>query len=154
MDWKIVGLAVAIGAGLFGGGWYLGHGGGSAAAVEKPVTEKKAAGPAAASPPPAVVPAAAAVAPAPVAVASKPEDAPYAVQLGSFLEIKLAKDLQGELKDKGYSAFLFQWTDGNFRQWYAVRVGGFGDVDAAAEAAKEFRVRDRMLALVRRNGEP
>jgi hypothetical protein len=120
----------------------------AAAPAKAPATEPKPSD--APAPPQAAQP----KTPAPAAAPAKAEDSPYTVQLGAFNDLKQAKELQAELQEKGHVSFLFQWTSADFRRWYAVRVGGFADLDAAVKAAKEFRLRDQMLALVRHNGAP
>lgn len=116
-----------------------------------------AAAPSADSPvPPAPAPSAAAPAapPAPSASNGTPLNADaqdFSLQLGSFLDAKNAKQLQTDLKERGYAASIFTAMDSEQREWHVVRIGGYKTLASAAQAAANFSNKERIQALVRRS---
>lgn len=85
------------------------------------------------------------------AQATSTADDVFALQLGSFLKPENAKQLQAELKDKGYAATIFRSTDADQRTWHTVRISGFKTLVAASQAAADFSAKERIQALVRRS---
>jgi cell division septation protein DedD len=128
------------------------------AALKVPELPGKTAPIAQAAPPtPAVAPATAPAVPADplaasaVAAAPNPADEPFVLQLGAFRDQKRAKELQTELKGKGYATTIFNMVDEGQKTWHMVRFGGFKDLDAAAQAASAFMDKEGIQALVRRS---
>jgi cell division septation protein DedD len=114
-------------------------------------------------PPPAPAPAPA-PAPTPASEAPKPAEAPapapappaeatdiFSLQLGSFLDAKNARQLQTDLKERGYNSIIFTALDSEQREWHVVRIGGFKTMVSAAHAAADFSGKERMPAWVRRS---
>ena len=75
----------------------------------------------------------------------------FALQIGSFTDPKNAKQMETELKDRGYAVRIFKAIDPDKRVWHVVRVGAYADVTAASRAAAEFTSREQLQALVRPN---
>jgi cell division septation protein DedD len=73
----------------------------------------------------------------------------FAVQVGAFLSSANAEVLITQLKDRGYTAYIFLAPDMKGRTWHLVRIGGFIDRGTATTAATDFRAKERMTALVR-----
>ena len=78
-----------------------------------------------------------------------PDSSRFAVQVGAFLSPANAEVLIRDLKDRGYTAYVFMAPDGKGRTWHLVRIGGFIDRNTATSAATDFRSKERMTALVR-----
>ena len=74
----------------------------------------------------------------------------FALQIGSFTDAKNAKQLETELKDRGYPVRIFKALDPDKKVWHVVRVGDYTDVSTASRAAAEFTSREQLQALVRR----
>ena len=74
----------------------------------------------------------------------------FALQIGSFTDAKNAKQLETELKDRGYPVRIFKALDPEKRVWHVVRVGDYSDVNTASRAAADFTNREQLQALVRR----
>jgi cell division septation protein DedD len=85
------------------------------------------------------------------AEAAAPEDDVFSLQIGTFRDPKNAKQLQADLKEKGYAASILTAMDSEQREWHAVRIHGFKTVASAARAATEFTTKERMQALIRRS---
>jgi DedD protein len=85
------------------------------------------------------------------AAASPEDDGSFVIQLGSFRDEKNAKQLQGELKERGYAAKIMTALDGDQREWHVVRMGSYKTVAVAAKAAADFTAKERIQALVRRS---
>ena len=75
----------------------------------------------------------------------------FSLQLGSFHDANNAKQLQNELKDRGYTTSIFSALDSDQREWHVVRIDGFKTLDAASKAAADFTGKERITALVRRS---
>jgi cell division protein FtsN len=119
--------------------------------------------------------AASAKVPPPPPAATKPSDAPkdngasatadsdagaappmppeYCLQIGAFTDLKLAKQLQATLKDRGYSATIFEGISSDYKTWHAVRVSKYPDIDSATKAAHDFTSKERLQAIVRPSSE-
>lgn len=57
----------------------------------------------------------------------------FAVQIGAFLDRKLAERLTDELKDKGEYAYIVETTDKDGVQFFRVRVGKFASLKEAID---------------------
>ncbi|HEV3471554.1 MAG TPA: SPOR domain-containing protein, partial [Pyrinomonadaceae bacterium] len=75
--------------------------------------------------------------------------ASYCVQVGAYQEEGSARQLQGELENKGYTPTVFSGRDAEGRAWYAVRIGAYADQKEAAAAANNFSRHERLKATVR-----
>jgi cell division septation protein DedD len=104
---------------------------------------------AAVAPAPAPTPAPAAVAPASAPAAAQ-TDTEFALQLGSFRDLNHAKQLQTEMKDRGYNTSILTALDADQREWHVVRIDGFKTLAGASQAAAEFIGKERIPAVVRR----
>jgi cell division protein FtsN len=91
------------------------------------------------------------VAAATPAAAPDPVDQPFVLQLGAFREQKNAKQLQADLKLKGYPTTICNMVDEDQRTWHMVRFGGYKDLSAASHAASDFTGKEGIQALVRRS---
>lgn len=81
----------------------------------------------------------------------KPDKDIYSLQLGAFLDAKVARQLQTDLRERGYRAEIYTAVDSEQREWHAVRIGGFPTLAGASAAAATFTSRERIQALVRRS---
>jgi cell division protein FtsN len=91
------------------------------------------------------------VAAAAPAAAPDPVNQPFVLQLGAFREQKNAKQLQADLKLKGYPTTICNMVDEDQRTWHMVRFGGYKDLSAASHAASDFTGKEGIQALVRRS---
>jgi len=99
---------------------------------------------------PAQTPPVAAAGAAPgVAAAPALEDDVFSLQIGTFRDPKNAKQLQADLKERGYPTTILTAMDSEQREWHAVRIHGFKTLASAARAAAEFTAKERMQALIR-----
>jgi cell division septation protein DedD len=80
-----------------------------------------------------------------------PGPSPFCLQVGSFEKADGARKLQSDLKDRGYTAFIFDQIDSEQKAWHAVRIGGYPTLTSAAQAAVEFSNKERIQALVRKS---
>lgn len=69
---------------------------------------------------------------------SKPADAPWTVQVGSFSSRDNAESLAGDLLEIGYPAYIREFRDDKGVH-YRVRTGGFPSRDAAQREADAIR---------------
>ncbi len=74
----------------------------------------------------------------------------FAIQVGSFLDAKNARQLQADLKDRGYASSVITALDADQREWHVVRMGAYKNLESAAQAAADFSGKERITALVRR----
>jgi cell division protein FtsN len=72
----------------------------------------------------------------------------YSVQVGSFREAAEADKLRQQLVQKGYEVRVRLFMLPGKGPWYRVRVGSFAKRAAAEKAARRFRTRERMPAIV------
>lgn len=91
------------------------------------------------------------VAPAPTMAASQPEQNVFSLQLGSFRDLNHAKQLQSDMKDRGYATSILTALDSDQREWHVVRIDGFKTLASASQAAAEFIGKERIPAVVRRS---
>ncbi len=123
----------------------------------------QAAAPVQAPPPPSAEPVGSstpqAEAPDQLLVATQPEQPSrelasegglFALQVGSFLDPKNARQLQADLKDRGYNTSVITALDADQREWHLVRMGAYKTLESAAKAAADFSGKERINALVRR----
>lgn len=130
----------------------------ASAAATAPVAAPPDSAPAA-QPAPAAVQPVATPAPAPQQQTAPAAPAPaaseasgrFALQIGSFTDPKYAKQLETDLKERGYAVRTYKTLDPDQRVWHVVRVGHYPDVSTASRAAAEFTNREQLQALVRRN---
>ena len=71
------------------------------------------------------------------------------LQLGAFTDIKKAQQLQASLKDRGYTAIIFEGIDTGYRPLHAVRISKYPDIESATKAAADFTAKERLQAIVR-----
>jgi cell division septation protein DedD len=83
-------------------------------------------------------------------LASTAEGDLFALQVGSFLDPKNARQLQSDLKDRGYNASVITALDADQREWHVVRMGSYKTLESAGQAAADFSGKERINALVRR----
>ena len=131
-----------------------------APAAAAPVSESPAQVPAPAAPapqapneaPPAAPATSAAAPPAPAPVANAaPAEPEFALQVGSFRDLNHAKQMQADLKDRGYSTSILTALDADQREWHVVRIDGFKTLASASQAAAQFIGKERIPAVVRRS---
>lgn len=121
-----------------------------------PVAESPAPAPAVSAPAPVSAPAAQpaseppAAAPAPAANSASAES-DFALQLGSFRDLNHAKQMQADLKDRGYNTSILTALDSDQREWHVVRIDGFKTLASASQAAAQFIGKERIPAVVRRS---
>lgn len=72
----------------------------------------------------------------------------FSLQIGSFADANNAKQLETELRDRGYPARVSRALDPEKRVWHVVRVGDYADVITATRAAAEFTSREQFQAVV------
>lgn len=125
----------------------------AAAPLAQPQAQAPAAVPAEAAAAPVAPPpdAPARIAPSPSLAAKANSDDGFSLQLGSFHDANNAKQLQTDLKDRGYNTSILTALDSDQREWHVVRIDGFKTLDSAAKAAADFTGKERMPALVRRS---
>ena len=75
----------------------------------------------------------------------------FALQLGSFRDLNHAKQLQSDLKDRGYSTSILTALDADQREWHVVRIEGYKTLASASQAAADFIGKERIPAVVRRS---
>jgi len=116
--------------------------------TSKALAKKFQTAPAAAGAKPSPVPAAP---PAASVQAEAPPPPPpdYCLQLGAFTDIKKAQQLQASLKDRGYTAIIFEGIDTGYRPLHAVRISKYPDIESATKAAADFTAKERLQAIVR-----
>lgn len=85
------------------------------------------------------------------AAAPEPNENFFALQLGSFRDLNHAKELQTEMKDRGYVASIMTALDSDQREWHVVRIEGFKTLASASQAAQELINKERVPAVVRRS---
>ncbi len=88
--------------------------------------------------------------PAPDPASTEAQGDLFALQVGSFLDPKNARQLQADLKDRGYNTNVVTALDAEQREWHVVRMGAYKTLESAARAAAEFSGKERINALVRR----
>lgn len=86
-------------------------------------------------------------------VAAAPVPVDYCLQIGAFTNPKLAQQLQATLKEKGYTATIFEGLDVGYKKWHAVRISTYPDIDSATKAAAEFNSKEGLEAIVRPSGQ-
>ena len=77
----------------------------------------------------------------------------YCLQLGSFPNLKAAQQLQAALKEKGYTATIFEGLDSGYKAWHTVRFSEYPDIVSASSAAAAFTSKEKLQAIVRPVGQ-
>lgn len=77
---------------------------------------------------------------------------PYAVQVGAFLQSENSEVVVRDLEGRGYQPYVEPLTNARGRVFHTVRIGRYTRREEAARAATEFRTRERMAAIVQREG--
>lgn len=75
-------------------------------------------------------------------------DGVYTVQIGSFQDQKQANSLASALQSKGYPVFIKSMKSPDNKNWYRVRVGTFGNIEAAKAYGESLRKSEPSVKLV------
>lgn len=75
-------------------------------------------------------------------------DGVYTVQIGSFQDQKQANSLASALQSKGYPVFIKSMKSPDNKNWYRVRVGTFGDIEAAKAYGDSLKQSEPSVKLV------
>ena len=75
-------------------------------------------------------------------------DGLYTVQIGSFQDQKQANSLASALQSKGYPVFIKSMKSPDNQNWYRVRVGTFGNIDAAKAYGESLKKSEPSVKLV------
>ncbi len=81
--------------------------------------------------------------------AKEKEKPAFSVQLGAFQTEDHALALRDKFKGKGYPVFLFRVLDSNGHMWHTVRMGHYGDMKEAGQAAEKITNKEQISAWVR-----
>jgi len=73
----------------------------------------------------------------------------FSLQIGAYPDAKAARELQTDLRERGYPAAIFTGVDTERKEWHAVRIGGFATLGKASAAAAAFTGKERLQALIR-----
>jgi len=73
----------------------------------------------------------------------------FSLQIGAYPDAKAARELQTELRERGYPAAIFTGVDTERKEWHTVRIGGFATLSKASAAAAAFTGKERLQALIR-----
>jgi len=73
----------------------------------------------------------------------------FSLQIGAYPDAKAARELQTELRERGYPAAIFTGVDSERKEWHTVRIGGFATLGKASAAAAAFTGKERLQALIR-----
>ena len=72
----------------------------------------------------------------------------YTVQIGSFQDQKQANSLANALQSKGYPVFIKSMKSPDNKNWYRVRVGTFGNIEAAKAYGESLKKSEPSVKLV------
>ena len=75
-------------------------------------------------------------------------DGVYTVQIGSFQDQKQANELASALQSKGYPVFIKSMASPDNKNWYRVRVGTFGNIEAAKAYGESLKNSEPSVKLV------
>lgn len=75
-------------------------------------------------------------------------DGIYTVQIGSFQDQKQANSLASALQSKGYPVFIKSMKSPDNQNWYRVRVGTFGNIEAAKTYGESLKKSEPSVKLV------
>ncbi len=75
-------------------------------------------------------------------------DGVYTVQIGSFQDQKQANSLASALQSKGYPVFIKSMASPDNKNWYRVRVGTFGNIEAAKAYGESLKKSEPIVKLV------
>jgi Flp pilus assembly protein TadD len=78
-----------------------------------------------------------------------PPEKNYAVQVGAFLVAQNARKRVARLKAEGYAAYIHE-VDRGGRQWFLARIGDYGELALAREAAAAYHRRTGGPAVITR----
>ncbi len=70
-------------------------------------------------------------------------DHKYTIQISSFLSKKVAKRTVRFYKDKGYPAFIKEYSPSEITTFYRVRIGTFQSKEQAREYGNEIKEKER-----------
>jgi cell division septation protein DedD len=73
----------------------------------------------------------------------------FSLQIGAYPDAKAAREMQTELRERGYPAAIFTGVDTERKEWHTVRIGGFATLSKASAAAAAFTGKERLQALIR-----
>lgn len=77
-----------------------------------------------------------------------PADAPFTIQVGSFARREQAEDLTGNLKGKGYPAYITTHVISGKGRMYQVRIGQYRTLDEAKREAKLIAQREKLPTYI------
>jgi cell division septation protein DedD len=75
-------------------------------------------------------------------------DAPFTIQVGSFSRREQAEDLTGNLKGKGYPAYITTHVISGKGRMYQVRIGHYRTLDEAKREAKHIAQREKLPTYI------
>lgn len=75
-------------------------------------------------------------------------DGVYTVQIGSFQDQKQANSFASALQSKGYPVFIKSMKSPDNKNWYRVRVGTFGNIEAAKAYGESLKKSEPGVKLV------
>ncbi len=70
------------------------------------------------------------------------------IQVGAFLNKPYAREKVGQLKKKGYAAYIQEVSDAQQRTWYMVRFGHFEKKKEAAASLRQFNQAEKTSAML------
>ena len=73
---------------------------------------------------------------------------PFSVQVAAYRVRGYAYRDMNKLRAKGYEAYVFRKSEGDKETLYAVRIGDYRDLDAASQAASQFRDLEKRPAII------
>jgi cell division septation protein DedD len=74
------------------------------------------------------------------------------VQVGAFRRQESSEQVARDLESRGYQTYVESLTNARGSLLHTVRFGRYADRKEAAQAASEFRARERMAAIVQPAG--
>jgi len=75
-------------------------------------------------------------------------DAPFTIQVGSFARREQAEDLTGNLRGKGYPAYITTHVISGKGRMYQVRIGHYRTLDEAKQEAKHIAQREKLPTYI------
>lgn len=82
------------------------------------------------------------------AARQEPSRTRYTIQVGSYPERALADEEMKNMKRRGYAAFVVASAIPDKGTWYRVRIGSFGNRQAAEKLAKELRSKEGIEGFI------
>ncbi|MBT8339463.1 MAG: SPOR domain-containing protein, partial [Desulfatitalea sp.] len=77
----------------------------------------------------------------------------FTIQMGAFRNESFANKAMADMQQRGYPAYVHQYSDEDQRPFYLVRFGRFYTLDDASAAMDDFKDREQMPAVIARIGE-